>query len=173
MESNSKYSKFKKIKSILEDHNNTSGVVSDDSCNMDHKRAAVNFLSMRQLSEKELKCKLKKKFGDLDFEPVLRKMKSLNFLNDDELAKLELKKMSDRKFYSNSKIKSHMDFKGLRCEMLEFPENEKERALNLLKKKYKVKSEKNRNRACRLLFSYGYSSGIVRRCVYEYFEQLS
>ena len=135
----------------------------------DIKQEAISFLSRKSLSEKELKYKLKKKFGDLDFDPVIHRMRSLNFLNDNELAKFELKKMSERKFYSNSKIKAHMNSKGLKSEFLEFPENEKERALNLLKKKYKIRSEKNKNRACKLLFSYGYSSSIVWECVNEYF----
>ena len=171
MDLTSKYDKFKKIKSIVENHRDASKI--DDSvgfCDRKYVNEAINFLSRKSLSEKELKYKLKRKFGDFDFDPVIHRLKRLNFLNDNELAQSELKKMSERKFYSNSKIKSHMNFKGLEPESLEFPENEKERALNLLKKKYKTKSEKNKNRACRLLFSYGYSSNIVRECIDEYFR---
>lgn len=168
--------KFKNLKSKIENRNfrsDSSIYESSDAYDKVHLKSAVKFLSRRIMSEKELKNKLRIKFGNLDFDKVIYKLRNMGFLNDSDLSRFKYESMSKRKLCSNSMIKSHLLVNNLPVDNIEFENNEEERALILLEKKYKIKSEKNKNRAFRLLFSYGYSSSIIRNCIGKYFNEHS
>lgn len=140
-----------------------------------HFRFAINSLSRKFISEKQLNRKLKDKFGDLDFSDTIEKLKSMKFLDDQKLTEIECRNLSSRKFFSNRRIKTHLSQKGLpdylveNC--LENFSNEFERAMNLLRKKYKNKDTKQIDKASRFLFSYGYSNDIIRKSIREYFYE--
>ena len=176
MDSVSKDDKFKKLKSKIENENFKSNFSIFESSSIRdevHLKSAIKFLSRKIMSEKELKNKLRIKFGNLDFDRVIYKLRNMGFLNDNNLSKFKYESMSKRKLYSNSKIKSYLLVNNLPVDNIEFESDEEERALILLKKKYKIKTEKNKNRAFRLLFSYGYSSSIIRICIGKYFNEHS
>ena len=142
MDTNKK-DKFQNLKFQIE--NNYSNQRQNTSCNSNnlHFKFAINSLSRKFISEKQLNKKLKDKFGDLDFSNTTEKLKSMKFLDDQKLTEIECRNLSSRKFFSNRRIKTHLSQKGLpdylieNC--LENFDNEFERAMNLLKKKYKTR----------------------------------
>ena len=159
--------KFENLKNSIE--NNKIEIIHNPDKNLDDQYAkyAMNLLSRRLISEKQLYNKLKLKFGKMDFTGTVDKMKSLKFLNDDNFAEMECRYLATRKFYSNRRIKVHLMKKGLSKSLidkyLKFYDDEYQRASILFKKKYKSKDQ-----ISRLLSSYGYSFEIIRKCLEDY-----
>ena len=162
-----KKQKFESLKNSIE--NNKIEMIHNPDKNLDNQylKYAMHLLSRRLISEKQLYNKLKLKFGKMDFTDTIDKMKSLKFLNDDNLAEIECRYLATRKFYSNRRIKIHLMQKGLSKSLidkyLEFYDDEYQRASILFKKKYKSKDQ-----ISRLLSSYGYSFEIIRKCLEDY-----
>ena len=159
--------KFENLKNSIE--NNKIEIIHNPDKNLDDQYAkyAMNLLSRRLISEKQLYNKLKLKFGKMDFTGTVDKMKSLKFLNDDNFAEMECRYLATRKFYSNRRIKVQLKQKGLSKSLidkyLKFYDDEYQRASILFKKKYKSKDQ-----ISRLLSSYGYSFEIIRKCLEDY-----
>lgn len=163
----SKKQKFEILKNDIEVNEIKSIYNSDKSVDNKYTKYAMNYLSKRLISEKQLYDKLKLKFGRLDFTDTIEKMKSLKFLDDDAFAEMECRYLATRKLYSNRRIKIHLIQKGLSKSLvdkyLEFYDDEYQRASILLKKRYK-----SRDQISRLLSSYGYSFDIIRKCLEGY-----
>lgn len=170
-----KRNKFQNLKFQIENFSNCKKSDINVNSNNLHFRFAVNSLSKKFISEKQLIKKLKDKFGDLDFNDTIEKLKSLKFLDDQKLTEIECRNLSSRKFFSNRRIKTHLSQKGLPDYLVEnCLENfgdEFERAINLLRKKYKTKDKMQIDKASRFLFSYGYSTDIIRKSIKEYFYE--
>lgn len=171
-----KKQKFENLKLQIENQIDKFQVNNDNNLNKSHIRFSINSLSKKFVSEKQLKKKLQEKFGNLDFQSTLDKMKSIGFLNDQKLTEIECRNLSSRKFYSNRRIKNHLIQKGLPDymieECLENSSDEFERSMNLLKKKYKIKAKNQVVKASRFLFSYGYSTSTIKKAIKEYFGDL-
>lgn len=174
MDTNKK-NKFQNLKLQIENCSIDKKQKNDDNSNSLYFKFAVNSLSRKFISEKQLNKKLKDKFGDIDFTDTIDKLKSLKFLDDQKLTEIECRNLSSRKFFSNRRIKTHLSQKGLPEYLVEnFLENsddEFKRAMNLLRKKYKTKDKSQIDKASRYLFSYGYSTDIIRKSVKEYFYE--
>ena len=81
-----KKQKFENLKNNIENNNIENIHDSDKSYKVEDKKYtkyAMNYLSKRLVSEKQLCNKLRLKFGKDDFTNTIEKMKSLKFLNDD------------------------------------------------------------------------------------------
>ena len=161
-----KKQKFESLKDSIENNkieiNNDSNKIYDK-----YMKYAMNSLCKRLISEKQLYNKLRLKFGKLDFTDTIEKMKSLKFLNDDNLAEVECKYLANHKLYSNRRIRIHLMQKGLSKSLidkyLESYDDEYQRASILFKK-----CRKSRDQISRFLSSYGYSFDIIRKCLEDY-----
>ena len=170
-----KKNRFQNLKFQIENISSEPKQEINNNINNLHYKFSINSLSKKFISEKQLIKKLKDKFGDLDFKDTIDKLKSMKFLDDQKLTEIECRNLSSSKFYSNRRIKTHLLQKGLpdylieNC--LENFDDEFERSMNLLRKKYKTRDKSQVDKASRFLFSYGYSSDIIRKSIREYFYE--
>ena len=165
-----KKQKFENLKNNIENNKIETIHDSDRSYKVEDKKYtkyAMNYLSKRLVSEKQLCNKLRLKFGKDDFTNTIEKMKSLKFLNDDNLTEMQGRYLATKKLYSNRRIRVHLMQKGLSKSIidkyLESYDDEYQRASILFKKRYK-----SRDQISRLLSSYGYSFDIIRKCLEDY-----
>jgi len=78
------------------------------------KERALNLLSFRAHSKKELEQKLKRKsFNEVSAKIAVEKMSELGLLNDFEFAKSLANELIFRKFYSGSRVKYELSKKGI------------------------------------------------------------
>lgn len=78
------------------------------------KERALNLLSFRAHSKKELEQKLKQKsFNEVSAKRAVEKMSELGLLNDFEFAKSLANELIFRKFYSGSRVKYELSKKGI------------------------------------------------------------
>ena len=85
-----------------------------DINNYKAKERALNLLSFRAHSKKELEQKLKQKsFDESSAKQAVEKMSELGLLNDFEFAKSLANELIFRKFYSGSRVKYELSKKGI------------------------------------------------------------
>ncbi|MCL2311228.1 MAG: recombination regulator RecX [Firmicutes bacterium] len=137
--------------------------------NNDIKNLAVKLLARRNLTKKELFEKLKLKFDKESALKISDEMELSGIVNDERSAELFLYNLSEKKFYSNSKIMNELLHKGINNELIdEIFKNcnlsEEERAMKFLKKKYK-QGKINKEKALRSLLRLGYSFEFIRNII--------
>ena len=147
---------------------------NEDKIQKSHLKLALNIISRRMVTKKELMDKFKTKYQEEISEDVVEKLENMKLIDDEKVAEIECRNLAERKLYANSRIKVHLMKRGLSSDLiskyLDF-DDEKTRALSLLRKKYKSANQKEK--ASRFLFSYGYSYSVIKSCIEEYFNEFS
>ena len=146
----------------------------EDRVQKSHLKLALNIISRRMVTKKELMDKFKTKYQEEISEDVVEKLENMKLIDDEKVAEIECRNLAERKFYANSRIKIHLMKRGLSNDLISKylnSDDEKTRALSLLRRKYNSANQKEK--ASRLLFSYGYSHSIIKSCIEEYFNEFS
>lgn len=131
---------------------------------------ALNLLSRRAHSEKELFFKLKMKYSAEAASFAVEKCRDLGLTDDEKFAQSFAQELYERKNYSVSRIRAELSQKGVDRETAENAINlldiDKNKAiiniLNKMRLSYPL-SEKDKNRAVRRLVSMGYSLSDIRK----------
>ena len=141
------------------------------------KRIALRFLSYRQRSEKEIRDKLRsKRISTGNIDKIIKSLSELNFINDEQFAKLFLESYLNKKPMGRRLISMKLLEKGIKKDIVEnvLIENYKEedelvKCNELLKKyikKVKSKNEMEKKRKCyKYLLSRGFENEIVREII--------
>ena len=141
------------------------------------KNYALNLLSFRNRSEKEIKERLKqKKFDNKTAEEVVDKLKSVDLIDDDKFARLWIKNRLTGKPRGKNLIKRELYQKGIKKEIIEnaiseiYSETtEEELALKLAQKKAisyaKLDKVKAKHKLYAFLISRGFESELTGKIV--------
>ena len=139
------------------------------------KNRALDLLSMRAHSEKELKTKLMRKVDKENAEIAVEKMRQLGYIDDESFAKTYANELWLRKHFSRSRIKHELLFKGVSSEVAdntisELDGDERDRIRVLIEKKYlsRMATEKGRNSLFSLFVRLGYSYSDIRSVMSEF-----
>ena len=145
------------------------------------KRIALRFLSYRQRSEKEVRDKLKgKRISKNNIDKILTTLSELNFINDEQFAKLFLESYLSKRPMGRRLINMKLLEKGIKKDIVEnvlienYKEEEELVKCNELLKKYikkvKSKNEMEKKRKCyQYLLSRGFENEIVRETISSHF----
>lgn len=148
--------------------------VLTDINNYKAKERALNLLSFRAHSKKELEQKLKQKsFDESSAKQAVEKMSELGLLNDFEFAKSLANELIFRKFYSGSRVKYELSKKGIDKNIIddileEIDFDEYEIAKKFIQKKCRNVvnlDEKIKKRLVGSLQRLGYSWGAIKYAV--------
>lgn len=146
------------------------------------KNAALNFLSYRARSEKEIKDRLKRKgYSRKLIDEVISDLKRLNFLNDYQFALNWIKDRLDHKPRGEKLLRAELLKLGIKEEFIEksleeaYPKNnEKEIALGVLRKRKKryenLESRLAKKRMSDFLLRRGFSYEVVKEVLEDFFE---
>ena len=139
------------------------------------KHRAMDLLSRRSHSAKELESKLMRKTSKENARSAVEKMQELGFIDDESFATSYANELWARKFFSRSRIKRELLFKGVDSEIAdiavaELDGDERERIRTLIEKKYmsRMMDEKGRNSLFSLLVRLGYSYSDIRSVMNEF-----
>lgn len=141
------------------------------------KQKALNLLSYRDRSKKEIFDKIKKSFNndELLADTVTQKMQDLGLVNDKNLASLYIEQFLFRKKYSISRTRFEILKKGIDEFLIDqlldnIDIDETKNVLDLLNTKFKNKfnDEKNRRRTISALQRLGYSWETIKSALNEF-----
>ena len=129
---------------------------------------ALNLISYKERSKKELIEKLSKSFDDISATKIADKMENLGLVNDERLAKIYIEDYIFRKRYSINKTKYEIEKKGIDKNIIEdvldsIDIDESENVEYLLSTKYKNKlnNEKDLKKVINSLLRMGYGWSII------------
>ncbi|HOO26456.1 MAG TPA: regulatory protein RecX [Clostridiales bacterium] len=129
---------------------------------------ALNLLSFRDHSAKELEDKLSR-FESREFaKSAVEKVRSLGLLNDEAFAQKYANELRDRKNFSNKRIFIELIQKGIDRDTADRVassfDDESERLESLIERKYSnaLKDEKSKRRAFNALLRLGYSYSDIK-----------
>lgn len=131
---------------------------------------ALDLLSRRPYSEKELTRKLREKdFSDEAAEYAVNRLKELSLLNDEHYAQMLCEHLYNTKLYGTKRIMQELIFRGIdretaRNAVLALDKDEVNSIVLLLEGKFKdkIKDEKGRQRTVAALMRYGYSYSDIK-----------
>lgn len=140
--------------------------------------SAVNLLSFRPRSEKELRTRLKQKeFEENWIDLAITKLKSYGFINDDSFARMLARDKQNIKKLGSRGIKEELRQKGIDKEIIEEvidevfdTEKELEQAIELCEKKFRTLGEKDpiqkrKQKVFQFLVRKGYSFEIANKAI--------
>lgn len=138
---------------------------------------ALNILSRRDHSEKELFIKLSKADGEEAATSAIEKIKSLGYIDDERYAVALAKELSERKGKSERAIMAELIHRGVDKNTAEnaissLTLDECDKINILLNGKYrrKLETEKGRQQVFNALLRLGYGYGEIRSAMREYDE---
>lgn len=129
---------------------------------------AVDLLSRRDHSKKELSDKLKQKGFGSDFDEVFEKLESYGYLDDERFARNYTKQLIEFKSFGKMRIKQELFKKGidrdLISEILEEIQIDENDLVDLIERKYKrnLYDEKGVKRTFNTLVRLGYSYSEIK-----------
>lgn len=139
------------------------------------KNRALDLLSMRAHSAKELKTKLMRRVDKENAELAVEKMQELGYIDDESFARTYANELWTRKHFSRSRVKHELLLKGVDSEIAqsviaELEGDERGRIRTLINKKYssRMATEKGRNALFSLLVRLGYGYSDVRSVMSEF-----
>lgn len=142
------------------------------------KHRAMDLLSRRSHSAKELEGKLMRKASKENARSAVEKMQQLGFIDDESFAVSYANELWTRKHFARSRIKRELLLKGVDSEIAdktvsELEGDERERIRELIDKKYlaRMADEKGRNSLFSLLVRLGYAYSDIR-CVMSEFKDI-
>lgn len=140
---------------------------------------ALNILSRRDHSEKELFIKLSKADGEEAATSAIEKIKSLGYIDDERYAVALAKELSERKGKSKRAIMAELIHRGVDKNTAEnaissLTLDECDKINILLNGKYrrKLETEKGRQQVFNALLRLGYGYGEIRSAMREYDESI-
>ena len=138
---------------------------------------ALNILSRRDHSEKELFTKLARQDGEVAAQAAVDRIKELGYINDERYAQSLAKELAERKGYSVRAIKAELIHRGIdkytaENAVEETALDECDKINILLNGKYrrKLADEKGRRQVFNALLRLGYSYGDIRSALRDYDE---
>lgn len=138
---------------------------------------AVNILSRRDHSEKELFTKLARQDGEAAAQAAVDKIRELGYLNDERYAKALAKELAEHKGYSQRAIRAELIHRGIdkytvENALEETTLDECDKINILLNGKYrrKLADEKGRRQVFNALLRLGYGYGEIRSAMRDYDE---
>lgn len=133
------------------------------------KHRAMDLLSRRSHSAKELEGKLMRKTSRENARSAVEKMQELGFIDDEGFASAYANELWTRKHFARSRIKRELLLKGVDSEIAEnavseLEGDERERIRTLIEKKYmsRMADEKGRNSLFSLFVRLGYAYSDIR-----------
>lgn len=138
---------------------------------------ALNILSRRDHSEKELFTKLCRQDGAIAAEDAVRRVKEIGYIDDERYAVNLARELAERKGSSKRGITAELMHRGIDKDKIEtalsaltLDECYKIRLLLEGKFNRKLKDEKGRKQVFNALLRLGYSYGDIRRCMNDFDE---
>jgi len=143
----------------------------------DHNKAyvkALDYLAMRDHSEKELYNKLIKRFDEMTAQSAVERMRGLDYLDDGEFAKKYASELTRKKHASRREVQNKLMQKGISREIIDevLPdsgEDETAQIRDLIQKKYTAKLETEDGR--KSLFGTLMRKGFTARDIREVFRE--
>lgn len=139
------------------------------------KHRAMDLLSRRSHSAKELETKLMRRTSRENARSAVEKMEKLGFIDDESFARSYAYELWHRKYFSFSRIKRELSLKGIDREIAdivvsELDGDEHEHMRELIEKKYlsRMSDEKGRNSLFSLLVRLGYGYSDIRSVMNEF-----
>lgn len=139
------------------------------------KHRAMDLLSRRSHSAKELETKLMRKTSKENARMAVEKMEELGFIDDESFARSYASELWNRKYFSFSRIKRELLLKGVDRDIAdivisELDGDERERIRELVENKYlsRMNDEKGRNSLFSLLVRLGYNYSDIRSVMNEF-----
>ncbi len=137
--------------------------------------SALDLLSMRSHSQKELVLKLRRKYSQETAEAVARKAAGLGLIDDEAFAEMYTKELIERKKYGISRVKKELRLKGISSDIIEsvllsLDIDTKESIINLVERKYsrKLSDEKGKRQVIAALQRLGYSYSDIKSALREF-----
>lgn len=136
---------------------------------------ALDLMTRRDYCEKELYARLCRNFDNDSAQQAVRKVKNLGLINDEAYAQRLAAEMYDKKYFSPSRIRSELIFRGISREIadkvIEGIDNEqKERIIKILRLKFESQliTERGRNKAFNSLARLGYQFDEIRSAMRDF-----
>lgn len=126
--------------------------------------AATFLLNYRAQSEKELRTKLSRKgYGEEEIEKALEKCRYYRYIDDETLAADLMENFRQNKLYGSRYIRQKLRERGLPADVVLSAEEEREKAAEALRRKYKAppKDPADRRRAYGFLARRGFSQDAI------------
>ena len=138
---------------------------------------ALDLLSIRSHSQKELVQKLRRKYSQNAAELAAKKAVGLGLLDDESFAEMYARELLERKKYGISRIKNELRLKGISHQIIEstissLDIDAKESIISLVERKYarKLGDEKGRRNVVAALQRLGYSYSDIMSALNEISE---
>ena len=139
--------------------------------------SALDLLSIRSHSKKELVMKLRRKYSQDSAELAAEKAAGLGLLDDESFAEMYARELFERKKYGVSRIKNELRLKGISNQIIEstlssLDIDAKESIISLIERKYarKLGDEKGRKNIIASLQRLGYSYSDIMSALHEVSE---
>ncbi len=143
------------------------------------KEKALNLLSYRSRSKKELKKRIEQESNEAYADIAVKKMEDLGLVNDKAFAVEYASELLFKRKFSLSGAKYKLREKGIEDELIEevlagMNIDEEQQALDVINKKLlkKVVDEKNKKRVINVLNRLGYSWGVIKRAFLVFENQM-
>ncbi len=137
--------------------------------------SALDLISMRSHSEKELVTKLRRKYSQNTAEAVAEKATELGLIDDEAFAEMYARELVERKKYGISRVKNELRLKGISSHIIEsvllsLDIDSKESIISLVERKYarKLSDEKGRRQVVSALQRLGYSYSDIKSALKEF-----
>ena len=134
------------------------------------KEKALNLLSYKEYTTKQLTDRLKRHTDEESAEQAVARMEELGLLDDDDYAERLARDLSERKKFGILRIRQEMRQRGLTNEQIEYAtsllrSDPEEKMREIIARKYPLayEDEKVRRRAFSALMRMGYPAAEVRR----------
>lgn len=131
------------------------------------KSRALNLLSYRAHSKKELEDKLKRKLGEESAKIATEKMEKIGLLNDENYAREFANHLQKNKMYAKKRIAYELSKKGINDEVisdvLNNLEMDEDEALEKIVSKKTIENEEDKRRLIAHLMRLGYSWSQINR----------
>ncbi len=137
--------------------------------------SALDLISMRSHSRKELITKLHRKYSQNTAEAVAEKAAELGLIDDEAFAEMYARELIERKKYGISRVKNELRLKGISSHIIEsvllsLDIDSKESIISLVERKYarKLSDEKGRRQVIAALQRMGYSYSDIKSALNEF-----
>ena len=134
------------------------------------KEKALNLLSYKEYTTKQLTDRLKRHTDEESAEQAVARIEELGLLDDDDYAERFARDLSERKKFGILRIRQEMRQRGLTSEQIEYAtsllrSDPEEKMREIIARKYPLayEDEKVRRRAFSALMRMGYPAAEVRR----------
>jgi regulatory protein len=139
------------------------------------KHRAMDLLSRRSHSARELEGKLMRRTNKENARSAVQKMQELGLIDDESYARTYAEELWSRKWFARSRVRRELLSKGVDGEIADnvvdqLDGDERERLRTLIEKKYlsRMSDEKGRNSLFSLLVRLGYGYSDIRGVMNEF-----